>query len=133
MREKGKKRYVTGQQLGLLGGPLYTTYKVLGALHYAEKNRGEAVYWLETNDADFNEINQIHYIDSDKNLRSLKWEIDSKGYSCGRIQVDEKLVSILNEFFNTIIVNFRRYAHYLQSPVSSLQSPVSSFLLVNLN
>ncbi len=104
MRENDEATFVTGQQLGLLGGPLYTTYKVLGALHYAEKNNGRAVYWLETNDADFNEINQIHYIDSEKNLRSLKWDIDSKGYSCGSIPVDEKLISILNEFFNTIIV-----------------------------
>lgn len=104
MREKKASAFVTGQQLGLLGGPLYTTYKVLGALHYAEKNSGRAVYWLETNDADFNEINQIHYIDSDKILRTLKWDIDSKGYSCGSIPVDEKLVSILNEFFSTIIV-----------------------------
>ena len=104
MRENNVATFVTGQQLGLLGGPLYTTYKALGAIHYAEKSKGKAVYWLETNDADFNEINQIHYIDSDKNLRSLKWDIDSKGYSCGSILVDKKLVSILNEFFNTIIV-----------------------------
>jgi len=104
MRDNKEAKFVTGQQLGLLGGPLYTTYKVLGALHHAEKNNGKAVYWLETNDADFNEINQIHYIDSEKNLRSLKWDIDSKGYSCGSIRVDEKLVFILNEFFDTILV-----------------------------
>ncbi len=104
MRKNEVATFVTGQQLGLLGGPLYTTYKVLGTLHYAKRSKGRAVYWLETNDADFNEINQIHYIDSEKNLRSLKWDIDSKGYSCGNIPVDEKLVSVLNEFFNTIKV-----------------------------
>ena len=102
MRDKEIKRYVTGQQLGLLGGPLYTTYKVLGALKYAAVEKGEAVYWLETNDADFNEINRIHYIDSKKELRSLKWDIGSNGFSCGSIKVDEKLISILNVFFDTI-------------------------------
>lgn len=102
MRDKEIKRYVTGQQLGLLGGPLYTTYKVLGALHYAEKRKGEAIYWLETNDADFNEINEIHYIDSERNLRTLEWDINSGGLSCGSIPVDEKLISILDEFFHTI-------------------------------
>jgi len=102
MRDKEIKRYVTGQQLGLLGGPLYTTYKVLGALKYAAVEKGEAVYWLETNDADFNEINRIHYIDSKKELRSLKWDIGSNGFSCGNIKVDEKLISILNVFFDTI-------------------------------
>ncbi|MEN8222387.1 MAG: bacillithiol biosynthesis BshC [Acidobacteriota bacterium] len=103
MGKKEIKKYITGQQLGLLGGPLYTTYKVLGALHYAEKNKGEAVYWLETNDADFNEINHIEYLDSDGELRSLKWDINSKGYSCGSIRIDDKLPQLLNEFFDSIV------------------------------
>lgn len=103
MTDKGVKIFVTGQQLGLLGGPLYTTYKVLGAHYHAEQCSGRAVYWLETNDADFNEINHIDFIDSKGELKSLKWDIDSKGYSCGSIPVDDKLIRILKEFFDLIV------------------------------
>jgi uncharacterized protein YllA (UPF0747 family) len=93
---------VTGQQVGLLGGPLYTTYKVLGAIHLAAKINGNAVYWLETNDADFNEINHIDYLDAEGQLRTLTWDIDSQGYSCGFIEVDEYLVNLLETFFSTL-------------------------------
>ncbi|MEN8152834.1 MAG: bacillithiol biosynthesis BshC [Acidobacteriota bacterium] len=102
MKDKNIKRVLTGQQLGLLGGPLYTTYKVLGALKLSKEIYGRAIYWLETNDADFNEINHIDYLDSSGKLRTLKWDIDSKGYSCGSIEVDEKLTDILEEFFSSI-------------------------------
>lgn len=91
---------VTGQQVGLLGGPLYTTYKVLGAIYLAAKINGNAVYWLETNDADFNEINHIDYLDAEGHLRTLTWDIDSQGYSCGFIEVDENLVNLLETFFS---------------------------------
>ncbi|MCP4151982.1 MAG: bacillithiol biosynthesis BshC [bacterium] len=93
---------ITGQQIGLLGGPLYTTLKVLGALYHAGENGGEAVYWLETNDADFNEINHIDYLDAGGDLKKLTWDIDSQGYSCGCIEVDDALVSLLETFFTSI-------------------------------
>lgn len=93
---------VTGQQIGLLGGPLYTTYKVLGAVYHAKQLNGRAVYWLETNDADFNEINHIDYPDANGNLQTLTWDIPTQGYSCGYIEVDGALVQIIEKFFKTI-------------------------------
>jgi len=93
---------VTGQQIGLLGGPLYTTYKVLGAVHLAREINGKAVYWLETNDADFNEINHIDYLDASGQLHTLTWDIHTRGVSCGYIEVDASLVSILETFFSTL-------------------------------
>ena len=64
------KPVITGQQIGLLGGPLYTTYKVLGALVYSREIGGNAIYWLETNDADFQEINHLDYLDAQGDLRT---------------------------------------------------------------
>lgn len=81
---------------------MYTTYKVLGAVYHARQNTGKAIYWLETNDADFSEINHIEYLDAQNTLRSLTWDIDSKGFSCGLIEVDEQLVGLLGEFFDTL-------------------------------
>lgn len=93
---------VTGQQIGLLGGPLYTAYKVLGAAVRAKENSGRAIYWLETNDADFNEINHIDFLDAGGSLRTLTWDIDSRGYSCGLITIDRQLPQLLESFFSAI-------------------------------
>ncbi|MDQ1352939.1 MAG: Bacillithiol biosynthesis BshC [Acidobacteriota bacterium] len=97
-----KRTIVTGQQIGLLGGPLYTTYKVLGAVHLARQINGAAVYWLESNDADFNEINHIDYLNDQGQLNTLTWDVDSHGYACGYIEVDETLKKLLETFFSTI-------------------------------
>jgi len=58
---------VTGQQVGLFGGPLYTLFKAfhvcLLAQHLAAKTSGAVVpvFWMETADADFGEVNRISF------------------------------------------------------------------------
>ena len=52
----------TGQQVGLLGGPVFTLYKVLTAVRCAEEltKRGTPavpVFWLATEDHDLDEVN----------------------------------------------------------------------------
>lgn len=97
-----RETIVTGQQIGLLGGPLYTAFKVLGAVYHARQIDGQAVYWLETNDADFNEINHIDYLDHHGQLRRLQWNVPTGGYSSGYIEIDNRLVELIDTFFATI-------------------------------
>ena len=58
---------VTGQQLGLFGGPLYTLYKALTTIFLARKLQDETkskvvpIFWMETSDADFKEVNQVAF------------------------------------------------------------------------
>lgn len=53
---------VTGQQLTLFGGPLFTIYKILSTIHYARKWEEEfnrpciPVFWLADEDHDYEEI-----------------------------------------------------------------------------
>jgi uncharacterized protein YllA (UPF0747 family) len=93
---------VTGQQIGILGGPLYTTLKVLGAVRRAEELGGRAVYWLETNDADFEEINHLDFLDKSGMLQHLTWRKETRGLSCGYIRVDQKLIDTLEAFFDAL-------------------------------
>ncbi|MEO1418902.1 MAG: bacillithiol biosynthesis cysteine-adding enzyme BshC [Bacteroidota bacterium] len=66
LREEGTYTLTTGHQLGLMGGPLFTTYKVMSTIWLAEHLQGTypdrhfvPVFWIHTEDHDFEEIN--HY------------------------------------------------------------------------
>ena len=58
---------VTGQQTGIFGGPLYTFYKAYTAILLAEALKSEApggvvpIFWMETSDADFGEVNRVSF------------------------------------------------------------------------
>jgi bacillithiol synthase len=71
----GAGTVVTGQQVGLFGGPLFTPYKAATALARARQATVEgrphaAIFWLATEDHDFDEINHITF-SSRKDLRKL--------------------------------------------------------------
>lgn len=62
---------VTGQQLGLFGGPLYTLYKITTAIQLADKYVRDfgipavPIFWLEGEDHDFDEIASAHFLNGD--------------------------------------------------------------------
>ena len=60
--ENGALAAVTGQQVGLFGGPLFTIFKVLSAVRLAEEASSQGVptvpiFWLATADHDLAEVN----------------------------------------------------------------------------
>ncbi|MEL7834420.1 bacillithiol biosynthesis cysteine-adding enzyme BshC [Fodinibius sp. Rm-B-1B1-1] len=63
---------VTGQQLGVLGGPLYTVFKTLGTIHQAQKLERELdrpvipVFWLADEDHDYDEVRKLTVIDDEE-------------------------------------------------------------------
>ncbi len=67
---------VTGQQVGLFGGPLFSIFKAMGAIRLAEKATELGVdcvpmFWLATEDHDLAEINHTTLLASDGSLQGL--------------------------------------------------------------
>ncbi len=75
---RGDGRFVTtGQQPGLLGGPLYSLYKALSAARLAEELSHAldrpvlALFWVASDDHDLEEANRARVIDGANRLRAL--------------------------------------------------------------
>jgi len=63
---------VTGQQLGVYGGPLYTVLKTISTIHLARKMERTfdrpviPVFWLADEDHDYEEIRHVQLLDNDE-------------------------------------------------------------------
>jgi bacillithiol biosynthesis cysteine-adding enzyme BshC len=69
LAQPGSVAVVTGQQVGLFSGPCYTIYKALTAVRLAARLRETGVpavpvFWLATEDHDFEEINHAWTLDA---------------------------------------------------------------------
>jgi len=72
---------ITGQQLGIFGGPLYTFYKTITAIKLSQSLSEKysdfnfvPVFWLEADDHDFEEVRNFSILSSDNSLLNLKYE-----------------------------------------------------------
>lgn len=100
---------VTGQQLGLLTGPFYTILKALNTIQLSavltEKYPGfkfVPVFWLESDDHDFREINNINLISKENELKNIKYfdngtEHEKYLKPAGKIILDVFIDSFVNE------------------------------------
>jgi bacillithiol biosynthesis cysteine-adding enzyme BshC len=68
--KQGTVAVVTGQQVGLFGGPAYTIYKALTAVKLAKNLTARGIsavpiFWMATEDHDFAEVNHTWVFDGD--------------------------------------------------------------------
>jgi bacillithiol biosynthesis cysteine-adding enzyme BshC len=76
LRQQGNYAVVTGQQVGLFSGPAFTLYKALTAVRIAQWLSEQGlpsvpVFWLATEDHDFDEVAQAAFLDEEYQLVSL--------------------------------------------------------------
>ena len=96
LKHPHSRAVVTGQQTGLLLGPLYTLSKAVSALKLAAQLDTEAqpvvpVFWLATQDADSAEIDHAQLLDLDETLHRLSLPLPA-GVPAGRITLSEAWV-----------------------------------------
>jgi bacillithiol biosynthesis cysteine-adding enzyme BshC len=109
LRSKDAVAVVSGQQIGLFTGPLYTLYKALSAVKLAGclTQRGtEAVpvFWMATEDHDWPEVRSAELIACDGRLASasLPRELHDEGAPVGTIVLDETIEATVKRLLDVL-------------------------------
>jgi bacillithiol biosynthesis cysteine-adding enzyme BshC len=136
LKDKNTLAVVTGQQLGIAGGPLYTFYKIMTAIklcshlteRYDEYNF-VPVFWLEADDHDFNEVRSINILNENNELEKISYEDgiedEEDRISVGQIKIDQPI----NNFFETLNKSLRNteFKEPLVSKLQDFYSPGKTF------
>ncbi|HVO74009.1 MAG TPA: bacillithiol biosynthesis cysteine-adding enzyme BshC [Ignavibacteriaceae bacterium] len=128
LKEKNTLAVVTGQQLGILGGPLYTFYKTITALklckHLNERYdeyQFEPVFWLEADDHDFDEVRSINILNGNNDIKKISYSDEhlpeENTGSIGYLKFSESI----NNFFEELN-NFLKDSEFKQPMMDKLKS-----------
>lgn len=130
LKNKETLAIVTGQQLGILGGPMYTFYKIITAIklasHLSERYDDYhfvPVFWLEGDDHDFDEVRTINAVNDNNEIVKISYtdgelEEDINRGSVGHLKFKDTIANFLKEFetqlrdteFKTqLMENFRNF------------------------
>lgn len=111
LKEKNTVIIITGQQLGLMVSPLYIIYKTLTTLWLANNLNNEIegynfvpVFWLESEDHDYDEIKSVNVPQRDGNLQTFQLPEDAEdsGKSINKRILPGKITELLKELKNTL-------------------------------
>jgi bacillithiol biosynthesis cysteine-adding enzyme BshC len=100
---KGAAAVVTGQQVGLFGGPTFSLYKALTAVKLAEEATDSGVdavpiFWLATYDHDLAEVNHIALPGPEGALQTLTTSShDVTGAPVSAVRLDEGILSLVEQ------------------------------------
>jgi bacillithiol biosynthesis cysteine-adding enzyme BshC len=109
LRQNETVAVVTGQQAGLFTGPLYTIYKALSAVRLTECLRGRGfnavpVFWIATEDHDFEEVSKTLIIERTGELAELKNEPKRcyENLPVGYVKLDDSIQQTIEELFDEL-------------------------------
>jgi bacillithiol biosynthesis cysteine-adding enzyme BshC len=112
----------TGHQLNLMSGPLYSIYKIIQVIVWSQEMKSKLpdfnfvpVFWMATEDHDFEEINHIHLFNS-----KIEWnKIGQEDFITGKVITNEfnKFEEqVLSKFSDEIIrTKVEKYLSYYNS------------------
>jgi bacillithiol synthase len=100
---QGAAAIVTGQQVGLFGGPMFAIYKALTAVRLAEEATAAGsdavpVFWLATSDHDLAEVNHASLPGPDGLLRTLATSSHGvPGAPLSDVRLGDEILSVVQE------------------------------------
>lgn len=100
---KGAFAVVTGQQVGLFGGPMFAIYKALTAVKLAEEATAAGVdavpvFWLATYDHDLAEVNHVAIPGAEGTLQTLTTSShDLPGAPVSAVRLGEEILPVVEE------------------------------------
>jgi len=99
---RGAKAVVTGQQVGVLGGPLFTAHKAATAIALA-REASEAgyehvpIFWLASEDHDFAEVNHVTF-PARRELRKLSYDsAPGAAVPVGGVVLDDAITPLIDQ------------------------------------
>ncbi|MFQ5798208.1 MAG: bacillithiol biosynthesis cysteine-adding enzyme BshC [Bacteroidota bacterium] len=128
---------VTGQQVGILGGPIYTLYKIITAIRLCRDLADRyptfkfiPIFWLEGEDHDFEEVNAITLISRENLPTKIQYLSDRKRLEknigpVGNLTFDGSLSGFFGKL-EDVLVN-TEFKHSLLSMLQSFYAPGASF------
>src|ERR1051326_5565082 len=84
---------VTGQQVGLFGGPLFCLLKALTAVKLAEEAVAVPVFWMATEDHDYEEISAVSFPAGDHPKKFTVNVPHQEGSSVGTIAFTDEITA----------------------------------------
>jgi bacillithiol synthase len=99
----GAAAVVTGQQVGLFGGPMFALYKALTAVKLAEEATAAGVdavpiFWLATYDHDLAEVNHVALPNADGALQTLATPShDVPGAPVSAVRLGEEILPVVEQ------------------------------------
>jgi bacillithiol biosynthesis cysteine-adding enzyme BshC len=105
LRHPGSVAIVTGQQSGLFTGPLYTIHKALTVIKLAACLREQGVeavpvFWIASEDHDYEEVNHLKVLDLEGQLKTIRYEAGDlpKDAPVGRVVLCDGITQTIDEF-----------------------------------
>ena len=104
---------VTGQQVAIFGGPLYTFYKIITTIKLCSQLKEKydeynfvPIFWMEGDDHDFEEIKSINIFDKTNSIKKIIYDdgLDEEieRGSVGSLKFNENIKSTINELEDSL-------------------------------
>lgn len=132
---EGAGAVVTGQQVGLFGGPLLTLFKAASAIRLASEASRDGhphvpIFWLASEDHDFDEVNQITF-HTEHGLETLRLPHNSApGRPVGNLPLGDDILPLVEELRRCLGKNsVSELLADLYTPSATFASSFAAFLI----
>ncbi len=115
LRDDNCAAVVTGQQVGLFTGPLYTIYKAITAVKLAARlgeqfpeNKFVPIFWIAGEDHDFEEVSSVSLFNGAGELTRFEYKPSKEGSesnygAVGEIELDESIVDLFKSAADALV------------------------------